>query len=517
MTRLPPGDHVLQSQARALPDAPEPTVAGAEVRETHSAVVLLCGDRAYKIKKPVNLAFLDFSTPARRKVACHREFTLNRRMSPDVYLEVLDILDEHGEDRDSVLVMKRMPADRRLATLVRQGVDVTGAMRQLAKQIAAFHSTARTNAEISAAGSPAALRERWRSNVAGLRALAPSRVSPLVVDEIETLSTAYVAGRRSLLEDRARDGWVRDGHGDLLADDIFLLPQGAQVLDCLDFDDGLRWMDVVDDLACLVMDLEHLGASDVAEQLVHDYHEFSGAVEPKSLSHHYVAYRAVMRAKVAAIRESTTSGRVRNEAALEAEALADLGLRHLRAGIPRLVLLGGAPASGKSTVADQLGSRLPAAVLSADRIRKELAGLNPVEHHPEAFGQGLYSAAHTVAVYEALAAKARFIIGHGETVVVDASFSTAEQRELFRRIAIDLHTPLVELECTAPNQVLAARLRDRDQEPSRYSDADLVIGSMLAAQRESWPSAVLLSTSTSQEESARQALGTIEAAWQHLP
>jgi aminoglycoside phosphotransferase family enzyme/predicted kinase len=480
-------------------------------------VVLLCGDRAYKVKKPVNLGFLDFSTPARRKVACHREFTLNRRMAPDVYLEVLDVLDGHGQVRDSVLVMERMPEDRRLATLVRQGADVAGPVRQLAKQIAAFHSTARTNAEISAAGSPTALGERWRSNITGLRALAPSRVCAVVVDEIEALSAAYLAGRESLLEDRARAGWVRDGHGDLLADDIFLLPQGAQVLDCLDFDDGLRWMDVVDDLASLVMDLERLGSADLAQQLVHDYHEFSGAVEPKSLSHHYVAYRAVMRAKVAAIRESTTAGRVRDEAALEAEVLADLGLRHLRAGLPRLVLLGGAPASGKSTVAEQLGSRLPAAVLSADRIRKELAGLDPVEHHPEAFGKGVYSAAHTVAVYAALAAKARFIIAHGETVVVDASFSTAGQREPFRRIAIDLETPLVELECTAPNQVLNARLRGRAHEPSRYSDADLVIGSKLAAQRESWPSAVLVSTSTSQEESARQALGSIETAWQRLP
>jgi aminoglycoside phosphotransferase family enzyme/predicted kinase len=507
----------VRSQARTEQGTAGPTIAGAEVRETHSAVVLLCGDRAYKVKKPVNLGFLDFSTPARRKVACHREYTLNRRMAPDVYLEVLDVLDARGQPRESVLVMKRMPEDRRLATLVRQGVDVTGAMRQLAKQIAAFHSTARTNTEISAAGTPIALAERWRSNITGLRALAPSRISPVVVDEIETLSAAYLAGRRSLLEERARAGWVRDGHGDLLADDIFLLPQGAQVLDCLDFDDGLRWMDVVDDLASLVMDLERLGAADVAEQLVHDYHEFSGAVEPKSLSHHYVAYRAVMRAKVAAIRETTTSGRVKDEAALEAEALVVLGLGHLRAGLPRLVLLGGAPASGKSTVADQLGSRLPAAVLSADRIRKELAGLNPVEHYPEAFGEGLYSPAHTAAVYEALATKARFIVEHGETVVVDASFSTAKQRELFHHIAVEKDTPLVELECTAPNQVLQARLRDRGQGPSRYSDADLVIGSKLAAQRESWPSAVLVNTSTSQDESARQALGTIEAAWRHLP
>jgi aminoglycoside phosphotransferase family enzyme/predicted kinase len=485
------------------------------VRETHSALVLLCGDRAYKVKKPVNLGFLDFSTPARRKAACHRELTLNRRMAPDVYLEVLDVLDGVGQVRDSVLVMKRMPEDRRLATLIRQGADVEGPVRQLAKQIAAFHSTARTNAEISAAGSPTALGERWRSNITGLRALAPSRVSAVVVDEIETLSTAYLAGRESLLEDRARAGWVRDGHGDLLADDIFLLPEGAQVLDCLDFDDGLRWMDVVDDLASLVMDLERLGSADLAEQLVHDYHEFSGAVEPKSLSHHYVAYRAVMRAKVAAIRESTTSGRVRDQAALEAEALADLGLRHLRAGLPRLVLVGGAPAAGKSTIAEQVGLRLPAAVLSADRIRRELAGLDPQDHHPEAFGQGLYSPAHTVAVYEALATKARSIIARGETVLVDASFSTTGQRELFRRIAVDLRTPLVELECTAPNRVLAARLRDRLDKPSRYSDADLAVGTRLAAERQPWPSAMRISTATGQHQSVSHALRAIEAAAVH--
>lgn len=516
MTQLPTGDRVLRSQARALQGSAV-AIPAADVRETHSAIVLLCGDRAYKIKKPVNLGFLDFSTPARRTAACRRELTLNRRMAPDVYLEVLDVLDGRGQVRDSVLVMRRMPEDRRLATLVRQGADVTGAMRQLAKQIAAFHSTARTNTEISAAGSPTALGERWRSNITGLRELSPSRVPTVAVDEVETLAAAYLAGRRSLFEDRARDGWVRDGHGDLLADDIFLLPQGAQVLDCLDFDDGLRWMDVVDDLASLVMDLERLGAAEVAWQLVHDYHEFSGAVEPKSLSHHYVAYRAVMRAKVAAIRESTTAGPVSDAAALQAGALVALGLRHLRAGLPRLVLLGGAPASGKSTVAELLGSRLPAAVLSADRTRKELAGLDPVEHHPEPFGKGLYSAAHTAAVYDALAARARFIVDHGETVVVDASFSTAQQRELFQHIALDLATPLVELECTAPKEVLAARLRDRDHEPSRYSDADLVIGSKLAAQREPWPSAVALRTSTSEDESACQALSTIEAAWQHLP
>jgi aminoglycoside phosphotransferase family enzyme/predicted kinase len=486
--------------------------AAAEVRETHSAVVLLCGDRAYKVKKPVDLGFLDFSTPERRRAACHRELLLNRRMTPDAYLEVLDVLDELGHQRDSVLVMRRMPDECRLATLVRRGVDVSSGMRRLAKQVATFHATARTNGEIGAEGGPVALGRRWQSTIAGLRELAPSRVTAEQVDEVETLAAAYIAGRVGLLEERVRDGRVRDGHGDLLADDVFLLPDGPRVLDCLDFDDHLRWMDVVDDVASLVMDLERLGAPQVAEQLVRDYHEFSGAVEPASLSHHYVAYRAVMRAKIAAIRERAAAGAAAADAATEAGLLVGLGLRHLRAGLPRLVLVGGAPAAGKTTVADRVVERLRAAGLTADRLRKELAGLDPREHHPEAFGEGLYSAAHTTAVYRALATKARFMVGHGETVVVDASFATPGQRELFRAVARELHTPVVELECVARPEELTSRLRSRELHPSRYSDADLAVGTRLAAERAVWEGATPIDTSGTVAESVAAAVRAVQAA-----
>lgn len=485
---------------------------GARVRETHSAVVLLWGERAFKVKKPVDLGFLDFSTPERRRAACRRELVLNRRMAPDVYLEVLDLVDGSGTPRDYVLVMRRMPDERRLATLVQQGADVAAPVRQLAKQIAAFHATARTNPEIAECGSPAALAGRWRSNIDGLRTLAPAEVPEALLAEIEALSTAYLVGRADLLDQRVRSGRVRDGHGDLLADDIFLLDDGPRVLDCLDFDDRLRWMDVVDDVASLVMDLERLGATEVGDQLVHDYHEFSGAVEPVSLHHHYVAYRAVMRAKVAGIRESTTTGAAKEAAAREAGVLARIGVRHLHAGLPRLVLVGGAPAAGKSTVADALGSRLSAVVLSADRIRKELAGLDPEEHHPEAFGQGLYSPGHTRAVYEALAAKARFILAHGETVVVDASFSQVGQRDVFRVIADDLLSPLVELECTAPVGILEARLAEREHVPARYSDADVEVGTRLAAVRQPWPSATPIDTSGRHEDSVDAATRVVGAA-----
>ncbi|WP_406830653.1 AAA family ATPase [Pedococcus sp. KACC 23699] len=498
--------------AGAAQPAVLPPAAAAEVRETHSAVVLLCGEFAYKVKKPVDLGFLDFSTAERRRAACHRELVLNRRMTPDVYVEVLDLVDEQGTARDHVLVMRRMPDDRRLSTLVRQGSDVTEAVRQLARQVASFHSSARTNAQISECGSPEALEQRWRSNTEALRQLAPSGVPTATIAEVERLCAAYVSGRRALLEDRMRTGRVRDGHGDLLADDIFLLPQGPRVLDCLDFDDTLRWMDVVDDLASLVMDLERLGAAPVAAQLVRDYHEFSGAVEPSSLAHHYVAYRAVMRCKIAAIRESTSTGAARDAAAREAAVLAAIGVRHLRAGVPRLVLVGGAPGTGKSTTADRLGELLSVGVLSADRVRKELAGLSPDVHHPEPYGVGLYSQESTDATYRSLAAKARYLVGRGETVVVDASFSTVAQRDLFHAVGSDLRSPVVGLECAAPREVVAARLRGREHVPSQYSDADLDVGMKLAGARQAWPSAVTVDTTASPELTARRAAETVSGA-----
>ena len=479
---------------------------GADLRETHSAVVVLLGDRAYKVKKPVDLGFLDFTTLASRAAAVHRELLLNRRTSPDVYLGTLEVRDPDGTVCDHLLVMRRMPEDRRLATLVRAGTDVRGPLRQLARDLAAFHATARTGAAIAACGSAAALRRRWQDNVRGLREHPVATVPADLLDRVEELALELVAGREPLLRSRMEAGLVRDGHGDLLADDVFCLDDGPRALDCLDFADELRWMDVLDDVACLAADLERLGDPGAADQLLHDYEEFSGTRQPPALRHHYTAYRAVMRAKIAAIR-AAAHGQPTGPDAEEARQLCDLGLRHLEAGRVRLVLVGGGPGSGKSTLSSGLADRLGGVLLATDPERKALMGLETTAHAPAAFEEGIYTREATTRTYASLVDRAGVLLGLGETVVVDASFSAAAHRELFRRVGAATSTPVVELVCTAPREVVEARLRRRADVPDLHSDADLAIGRLVAARADPWPEALVVPTGeTSKAETLERAM-----------
>jgi uncharacterized protein len=274
------------------------------------------------------------------------------------------------------MVMHRMPAARRLSTLVRSRAQVAGPLRQVARIIAAHHAEAARGPHIAEQGSRDALRCRWTDNIGQTRKiqarLAPREpLDPAVIDETERLASRFLAGRAPLLDARIRDGRIVDGHGDLLADDIFCLDDGPRILDCLDFDDRLRWLDGLDDVAFLAMDLERLGAPELAEQFMAAYADYSGDPAPASLRHHYVAYRAFVRVKIACLRVAQDDP----AAGFEARQLAEVTLRHLRAGAVTLVLVGGLPGTGKSALADAVAGRLGFTVLNSDRIRKELAGL----------------------------------------------------------------------------------------------------------------------------------------------
>jgi aminoglycoside phosphotransferase family enzyme len=279
----------------------------AQVAETHAAVVFLAGDRACKLKKPVKLGFLDFSTPQARAAACAREVELNREFAPDVYLGVAELRGPDGQVCDHLVVMRRMPAARRLSTLVCSRAPVAGPLRQVARVLAARHAKAARGPQIAEQGSRDALHSRWADNIEQTRAiqarLAPREpLDPAVIEEAERLALRFLAGRAPLFDARIRDGRIVDGHGDLLADDIFCLDDGPRILDCLDFDDRLRWLDGLDDAAFLAMDLERLDALALAEQFMAAYADYSGDPAPVSLRHHYVAYRAFVRVKIACLR-----------------------------------------------------------------------------------------------------------------------------------------------------------------------------------------------------------------------
>jgi aminoglycoside phosphotransferase family enzyme/predicted kinase len=487
------------------------------VRETHVGVVFLLGDRAYKLKKPVTTGFLDFSTPQRRLAACRREVELNRRLAPDVYLGVSTLSAPGlppwtGADRGGVehlVVMHRMPDDRRLATLVRAGAAVGGPLRMLARSVAAFHSSASRGPEITAAGGRDAVAGRWAENIRQVRAsgdgLARGVVDPGLVDAVDRLATRFLAGRGPLFADRCAHGRIVDGHGDLIADDVFCLDDGPRALDCLEFDDRLRYLDGLDDVAFLAMDLERLGRPDLAELWLDAYGEFSGDPAPPALRHHYVAYRAFVRAKVACLRHEQGDPTAADDAALHA----DLTRGHLETGAVRLALVGGLPGTGKTTVAAALADRFGAVLLSSDRLRKELAGLSPTESAAAPYGEGLYSAARTDQVYAQLRHRAGELLARGESVVLDASWTSARHRKAAVDLARRTYSEFVALECHAPLEVALRRI---DARGPTASDATGAVARAMAAVADPWTDAVAVATSGPVDGSVERAADAWRAA-----
>jgi uncharacterized protein len=459
------------------------------VRETHSAVVLLLGDRAYKIKKPVDLGFLDFRTEASRRTVCRRELELNRRLAPDVYLDVITIRGTDDQAFEHGIVMRRMPEDLRLSAMIRRGVDVDDHLRSLARLLAAFHARADRGPQIAEEGSSAGLRRRWANNLRETEIFLGDSLAEPLHDEISRLAVRYVDGRQPMLDRRAADGLSVDGHGDLIAADVFCLADHPRVLDCIEFDDRLRWLDVLDDVAFLAMDIEHLQRPDLAERFLAWYLEFSGQRAVDSLQHHYIAYRAFVRAKVACIQamQGLTA------ALVDADDYARIALRHLRAGEVTLVLVGGAPGTGKTTLAQGIADQRGWVLLSSDTVRREM---------PPTAGDR-YADAAKQATYRELLARARELLECGESVVADATWGAVAMRTLAADVATTTSSRLVALECHAPVDVAAARAQRRLVAGVDGSEAGADVARRLAAQRAPWPGALVIET----EDDADRALG----------
>lgn len=460
------------------------------VVETHSAMLVFVGDRVFKVKKPVSLGFLDFRTLDARRRACAEELRLNRRLAPDVYLDTYEVLDSAGAPVEAVLVMRRLPEQLALSELVRAGVDVDPHLRAIARRLAAFHSAAPTSVEIEQAGAPASLRRNWEEGLDQLADLAGPSLDPSRIAQLRWLALGYLDGRQPLLEQRRLSGCLRDGHGDLLAADIYCLADGPRILDCLDFDPRLRYGDVLLDVAFLAMDLEDLECPESAARFLADYAEHSGARWPASLAHHFIANRAAVRSKVAFVRSAQGD----RPSTAHGQRLAALAADHLRRGAVRLVLIGGLPGTGKSTVAAHLAQQSGWVLLRSDVLRKERVGLPVEARAAAAYGSGLYSPERTNQTYDELLRRARTALSLGESVVLDASWSSADRRRTARALARETSSDLVELRCIAPDGVTESRLRERAHRGADASDADVAVATEMALRFDPWAEAAEVRT-----------------------
>lgn len=488
------------------------TPTGPAVAETHSAAVFFLGDRAYKVKKPVDLGFLDFRTREARHDICHREVALNRRLAPDVYLGVADVHGPDGELCDHLVVMRRMPPERRLSTLVEAGEPVDDHLWNLAHLIAAFHARAERSPAADEAARADALAGRWADNTASLVDHSDVLGERDMVDHVHELAMRYLRGRRPLFERRIAEGRACDGHGDLLADDIFCLDDGPRVLDCVEFDDQLRYGDALADVAFLAMDLDRLGHPELARRFLQAYREHADDTWPASLADHHVAYRAHVRAKVSAIRAAQGD----QDSATVAGHLLGMTHRYLEDARVCLVLVGGLPGTGKSTLAVGLGDALRATVLRSDEVRKELAGVPAATPADAPFGEGIYAPGFTAKTYEAILERAGIALARGETVILDASWTDQRWRGAAEDVARRTEADLVQLECQAPPELAATRLRQRAEgrdtgsSATDPSDATPEIAQVLAQTAAPWPSATTIDTSTTPQAALAAALDRVK-------
>ncbi len=474
--------------ALALPEAYPQRPAEVEVRETHISWVFLAGDRAFKLKKPLVLDFVDYGSAERRRAMCEAEVRLNRRLAPRIYLGVRGVALARGGARltdaddpravDFVVEMRRFDERRTLAAMLERGELRREQVRDVAEALARFHARAD---RVDGTASPVlAVERRWQRNAHELLGSIEQRGEIGRVLALERFAHAFVDGHAESLRARAAAGCVRDGHGDLRAEHV-LIGERVEVVDCVEFDPGLRALDVADDLAFLVFDLAARGEERLAEVLVDAYREAGGDLGEDSLIAFYAAQRALVRAKVGLVRagQLPAGGAAHGRQSARARDLIAVGERFAwRARLPLTIIVCGLPASGKSTVASALAERSGLPHLSSDVTRKRLAGLSAFERGPAE----LYAAAHSERTYRELGRRARLALAAGTGAIVDATFRRAADRAAFAD-ELGERAPRLFIECLAPPAVLAERAVRRELDPLRVSDADAEV---VAREQGSW-------------------------------
>ncbi len=485
------------------PKAPEQSPA--LVVETHVSTLFFVGHRVFKLHKPVKFGFLEFTNEEDRRRDCEREVHLNRRLAPDVYLGVAEVtMDEQVIDH--MVVMRRLPDSRCLASLARQDDELDHWLQLVATRLAEFHRGAERSPEISADGTIEEIRAHWQQVFDESEAYVGSVLDAAADNEIRRLSLRWIAGRGPLFRQRIAEGRICDGHGDLQADDIFCLDDGVRILDCLEFSDRLRHGDVCADVAFLAMDLERLDCPAEAWKFLRAYQAEAGERFPAALVHHYWAYRAYIRSMVASLRSAQGD----SDAPDLARKLHAMALDHLREAQVRLVLVGGLPGSGKTTLSSELGRVTGWKVLHTDDVRRLVwKHEENVESDTPPFRSGRYDPSVTRSVYEELLGQAESALALGESVIVDGSWTDASWRLAAASVAERTSSDLTELCLRCSPEVADARILKRLAGGADSSEATSEVRRAMSMAMDPWPSALGIDTTDlSPEESARGLIGT---------
>jgi hypothetical protein len=483
-----------------------------EVIETHISWVLLAGAYAYKVKRPVRLPFLDFSTLEARRRYCEEELRLNRRTAPELYLDVVPIaqtargpaISAPGEPIEYAVRMRRFAPEALADDMARRGALGAAQIDSIAAVLARYHAAAPRVDPAGAYGAPAQIAAPAIGNFDQLAAPGAEPGAAARLERLRAWTEGECRRLQPVFAARQADGHVRECHGDLHLGNIAFIDGRAVPFDCIEFDPALRWIDVMSEVAFLVMDLLAHRLAAAAWRLLNIWLEATGDYDGVAVLRFYLVYRALVRAKVARIRGSDEAfhlylGR--------AESLA-------RAARPLLVLMHGLTGSGKTTVSQAALERLGAVRVRSDVERKRLHGLEPEARTGAGLDAGIYAAAASRRTYDHLAGLAAGILAAGYPAIVDAAFLQREQRDLFRRLAERLGAACVIAACTAPEATLRRRVTERAARASDASDAgaavlehQLAAGQPLAQEEES----IAVTVDTASEDGVRRGLDAIAA------
>ncbi|MFP3874125.1 MAG: AAA family ATPase [Thiohalophilus sp.] len=462
------------------PAYPHP-VERIELIETHISWVLLTGEYAYKLKKPLDLGFLDFSTLDKRHYYCREELRLNRRLAAPIYLDVLAVIDsaegmvigDPGEAEGTVieyaLKMRQFDPEQGFDKLLQQQQLTEQHLDQLARLIGEFHQQLPAAPAHSDYGSLEAIRHPCEENFRQIRQQAPQLADDPRLVELESWSEQQLTQREARFRQRHRDGFIRECHGDLHLRNIALWRNRVIAFDCIEFDPALRWIDTLNEIAFLIMDLDAHQAGGLGWYFLNRYLEQTGDYAGLDLLPFYRVYRAMVRAKVAAIELAQHAEATHQE---ELAHYLDQAMTTIRADSPALLITMGFSGSGKSTVTDQLLQSLGAVRLRSDVERERLFGRAPDE---QGIGTGKYSTAASDRLYAHLREQSRHLLAAGYTVIVDAAFLQRARRAPFLALADECGVPLHILALEAEPAVLRQRIRQRQAAGGDASEADLAV------------------------------------------
>ncbi len=454
--------------------------------ETHISWLLLSGDSAYKLKKPLDLGFLDFSTLERRRFCCEEELRLNRRLAADWYLKVMPLRRFQGELAlgpgpgeviDYTVWMRRFPEDALLVDHP-QRLDFDLASR-LARKICRFHQVIPTASSASDYGREEQVLQPMLDNFRQIRDSDPVNALWLQrLDRLEQWTRSEFQRLRPVLRQRRKQGHIRECHGDLHLGNITLQGGSPVIFDAIEFNPVLRWIDTISEMAFLLMDLQHVGRVDIAGSLLNDYLECSGDYAGLEVLRFYQLYRAMVRLKVELIRlgQMRPGGDPRSAPpGSRLESYLALGESYVRPLRPVLLITHGLSGSGKSWLGQKLCRHLPIIRLRSDVERKRLSGLSLLRCSGSAPDQGLYSRERTEATYGRLLDLSRRLIGCGWPVLVDATFLDRSRRQSFRELAGRLGVDFAILEFQQPVELLRRRIEQRQKQGGDPSEADLAV------------------------------------------